>query len=170
VLNWRDNAANEEGFRIERQLEDGPWSAVGEVGANVRRYVSTGLSPGTTYRFRVASYNAAGTSNFSNEATAKTLDGARGQPRAPSNAVARLAARDQIALSWRDNANNEQGFRIERKVGSGRWAQIGQVPANAGNFRDPGLKPNTVHRYRVRAFNASGTSGFAASGAVRTPR
>jgi hypothetical protein len=84
--------------------------------------------------------------------------------------VARLAARDQIDLTWIDNANNEQGFRIERKIGTGAWAQIGEVPENTSSFRDNGLAPNTVYRYRIRAFNASGISGFAASGAMRTPQ
>jgi hypothetical protein len=169
VLNWRDNAANEQGFRIERRLGDGPWSAVGEVGANVRRYVSTGLSPGTTYGFRVASYNAVGTSDYSNEATATTFGSAR-RPQAPSDVVARLAAADEIVLSWRDNADNEQGFRIERKIRTGPWTQVGEVGPDVISLTDRDLKLNTVYRYRVRAFNAKGASGFAVSGFVRTPR
>jgi hypothetical protein len=169
ALDWRDNATNEQGFRIERRLEDGPWSAVAEVGANVRRYVSTGLSPGTTYGFRVASFNAVGTSDYSNEAAAKTFASAL-KPRPPSDVVARLAAADEIGLSWRDNANNEQGFRIERKIGTGPWTQVSEVGPDVISLTDRDLKPNTVYRYRVRAFNANGNSGFAASGAVRTPR
>jgi titin len=92
------------------------------------------------------------------------------KPSAPTNLDARAASRTQINLTWRDNANNEQGFRVERKIGTGLWTQIVELPANTTSYANGGLTRNTSYRYRVRASNAGGTSAWATSGVVRTPR
>jgi hypothetical protein len=72
-LNWQDNSNNEEGFRIERKDAAGEFKLVGTVGTNGIYHRHGGLSSGTNYVYRVAAYNRAGTSPFSNEANATTL-------------------------------------------------------------------------------------------------
>jgi hypothetical protein len=72
-LNWADNSANETGFRIERSTDGIFFAPVATVGVNVTIYDDTGLSPGTTYHYRVRAYNAAGDSTPSAPATARTL-------------------------------------------------------------------------------------------------
>jgi predicted phage tail protein len=89
---------------------------------------------------------------------------------APSTLVACAASRNQINLNWGDRSSNEQCFRIERQIGTGRWVQIAQVAADTTAFVHVGLTPNTSYRYRVRAFNTAGTSAYATSTVVRTPR
>jgi alpha-tubulin suppressor-like RCC1 family protein len=91
-------------------------------------------------------------------------------PAAPSNVLARAASRIEITLRWRDNSRTEQGFRIARTVGAAAWAPLAEVPANTTRFTDTGLTPNTRYRYRVQAYNGGGTSAFATSTAVKTPR
>ncbi len=60
-LAWQDVSDNEAGFRIERQSGTaGVWTQVGAVGANVISFSNTGLTPGTTYAYRVVGFNAAG--------------------------------------------------------------------------------------------------------------
>lgn len=68
-IDWTDNSANEDGFRIERKLSElGTWSEVGTVAANVTSFIDTALTPNSTYYYRVRSYNAAsGSSNPSEE-------------------------------------------------------------------------------------------------------
>jgi hypothetical protein len=65
-------------------------------------------------------------------------------------------------LNWSDNSGNETGFKIERCQGNNctNFAQIGTVGANATSFPDTGLARNTWYRYRVRATNGSGDSGY----------
>src|SRR5262245_25426209 len=65
-LSWRDNSANETGFIVQRApAAGGPWVQVGTAGANVVSYASTGLTPATTYFYRVCAYNSRGMSSFS---------------------------------------------------------------------------------------------------------
>jgi hypothetical protein len=74
-LAWTDNSGNETGFKIER-CGKGKNCAnaveIAQVGANVTMFSHTGLTKGTSYRYRVRAFNAAGDSAYSNIATAKT--------------------------------------------------------------------------------------------------
>ena len=78
----------------------------------------------------------------------------------------------QLILNWNDNSTNEDGFRIERKIGTGgTYAQIAQTAASASSYTDVGLTDGTSYCYRVRAFNAAGDSAFTneACGTPSTP-
>jgi len=75
-----------------------------------------------------------------------------------------------VVLSWRDNSGNEQGFVIERKAGSAPdWLPIATVGPNTRTYRDIGLIPETLCQYRVRAFNAGGSSGYSNVASVLMP-
>jgi fibronectin type III domain protein len=91
-------------------------------------------------------------------------------PNAPSNLTGTAVSTSQINLSWTDNSNNESGFSIERCLGNNctNFVQIAQVGANVTSFNNTGLARNTRYRYRVRAFNATGNSGYSNIVTVRT--
>lgn len=72
VLSWVDNASNETGFKIERKKGDGIWEQITQVGANTTSYSDTGLSPFTSYSYRVRAYIAMAHSAYSAEAKATT--------------------------------------------------------------------------------------------------
>ena len=93
-------------------------------------------------------------------------------PASPSDLGASAASRSQINLSWNDNSSNEAGFSIERCAGQSctDFAQVAQVGPNVRFYADAGLTKNTVYRYRVRAFNADGSSGYSNVAAARTLR
>ena len=70
TLTWTDNSDNETGFKIERSMDGVSFGEVATTGANVTSYADTGLTVGQQYHYRVAAYNGAGDSGFSNVATA----------------------------------------------------------------------------------------------------
>ena len=75
----------------------------------------------------------------------------------------------EIRLIWRDNSNNEDGFKIERRLGStGNWSQIATVGANVVTCNDAGLSPETTYQYRVRAYSEAGNSDYSNSVSVTT--
>jgi len=61
-------------------------------------------------------------------------------------------------LTWQDNSNNEDGFKIERNVGSG-WMEIAAVGANVTSYDDGSVSAPASealeYQYRVRAFKGS---------------
>ncbi len=157
-LTWTDNADNENGFAIERKTgSGGTWAEIDTVSANVTSYANTGLAAGTTYYYRVRAYKDAGYSSYSNEVYTATPS----RPDTPSDLTANATSCSQIDLTWTDNANNENGFAIERKTGSGgTWAQIATVGANVTSYANTGLAASTTYYYRVRAYNAVGYSPY----------
>jgi len=71
------------------------------------------------------------------------------------------ASAQAIGLSWKDNANNESGFEVQRKLGStGTWTSLTELAGNAVTYVDSGLQYGILYCYRVRAFNTAGNSGF----------
>ena len=91
-------------------------------------------------------------------------------PSAPSSLTATAISSSQIDLSWTDNSNNETGFKIERKTGSGgTYAQIDTVSASATTYSNTGLSEETTYYYRVRAYNSSGNSAYSNESSSTTP-
>ena len=78
-------------------------------------------------------------------------------PNAPSNLTGSVVA-GQIALNWTDNSTNETGFKIERRTGTGNYAQIGSVSSNILNYTDATASIGVSFTYRVYSFNATGNS------------
>ena len=93
-------------------------------------------------------------------------------PSAPSGLAATAVSSTQINLAWADNSNNEDGFRIERCKGSSctNFAEIATVGAGVSTYPNTGLTKNTTYRYRVRAFNAGGSSAYSNIASATTPR
>jgi hypothetical protein len=74
--------------------------------------------------------------------------------------VTSTATAGQLTLNWADNSNNESGFRIERSTNGGSFSQIGTVGANITRFTDTAVASFTTYNYRVRAYNAYGSSNY----------
>ena len=169
-LTWTDNSNNENGFKVEQSTDGTNFTQIAMLASNAVSHSAIGLTPSTTYTFRVVSFNDAGNSQFSNTASATTSAAPPAVPAAPSGLTATGVSRTQINLSWVDNSNNESGFRIERckNANCTNYVQVAQVGANVTTFADTGLTKNTTYRYRVRAFNAGGNSAYSAPATGKT--
>ncbi|MFN9754865.1 MAG: hypothetical protein ACK58X_00480 [Planctomycetota bacterium] len=71
-LTWTDTATTETGYRVERSTNGTTFALAATLGANVVSWSDTGRTANTTYWYRVAATNAAGSSAFSNVASATT--------------------------------------------------------------------------------------------------
>jgi len=158
-LGWTDRSNNEARFEVERKEETGEdWSQIETTDPNATTFSDAGLTPNTTYLYRIRACNAVGCSAYSNEAGATTDDVA---PEAPSGLSASPTGSTTVSLTWTDGSNNETRFEIERRIGAaGDWIQIGGSDPDATVFGDTGLTPNTTYTYRVRACNAVGCSAY----------
>jgi len=91
-------------------------------------------------------------------------------PAAPSGLSASAISESEIQLTWNDNSNNEDGFRVYEAVGSctANFAEIGDVAQGEQSARIYGLAADTLHCYRITAFNAAGESSFSNNASART--
>jgi hypothetical protein len=158
-LAWSDNSTNENGFAIERSADGVNFSQITTVAANLTSYSNTGLTASTTYFYRVRAFNNAGSSSYSNVASATTA-ALSAPPAAPANLAATPISKNRINLVWSDLANNETGFKIERSLDGTSFTQVGTVGANVTSFASTGLQANTKYYYRVRANNSAGNSAY----------
>ncbi|MBN2102517.1 fibronectin type III domain-containing protein [bacterium] len=75
TLNWSDNSHDEQGFRIEQSMDGNHFSRIAVTMADSSHYTVTGLTPWTTYTYRVCSFNdIPGNSVYSNTASATTQE------------------------------------------------------------------------------------------------
>ena len=121
-------------------------------------YSYQGLSPGSTYHWKVIAKNqyGAASNTFSSFTTANV-------PLPPSDAVPAAITSTSIQFTWTDNASDENGYRIYRSLSAGGpFVQAGSdLPANSVSFADTGLQVNQRYFYRITPFNDQGEGTFA---------
>jgi uncharacterized protein (TIGR02145 family) len=79
-------------------------------------------------------------------------------PLPPIDLTATVISTTQVNLLWTDKSTNEDGFKIQRKTGSGNFTDIGSVGKDVINYSDNGLTPATTYTYRVYGYNNVGPS------------
>ncbi len=93
-------------------------------------------------------------------------------PAAPTGLTATVSSPTQIDLTWTDNASNEDGYRIERAAaGTTTFTEIGiqgAFVAEVAFFWSTGLSAATAYSYRVRAYNAAGSSPYSNTATTTT--
>jgi len=185
TLNFIDNSVKEVGFAIERATNS--TFTTGLTTFNLVNpdptvpstvvFTDTGVARNTYYWYRVVAIgptvgdtqvytNSIGFPTMSADSVSDTkgpvLTGTAPTPPAdPTNLTATLQAGPQVNLTWRDNANNETGFTVERCAGAGcldaDMARIAVAPQrnNTGNtsYVDTTVTPGNTYRYRVAAIN-----------------
>ncbi len=163
TLSWQSVAAAD-GYKVERATAStGPWTQVGQTASNVTSYTNTGLTPGTTYYYRVRSFNEFGDSDPSVTVAGMT------SPAAPTNLTASAASASQINLTWQNNTAGQTAVKVERATASsGPWSQIASVSGTTTSYSSTGLSSLTTYYYRVRAANAGGDSAYSTTANATT--
>jgi GEVED domain/Fibronectin type III domain/Pregnancy-associated plasma protein-A len=88
--------------------------------------------------------------------TAYTLNYPPPAVAAPSNFSVVLTSGGNVQLSWKDNANNEMGYFIERANSpTDGFGSIGGVDANVTSFTDNTINSNSTYYYRIRPSNTT---------------
>ncbi|MBN1832632.1 MAG: beta-propeller fold lactonase family protein [Deltaproteobacteria bacterium] len=81
-------------------------------------------------------------------------------PIAPTNLVAETDSAFEINLSWTDNSDDENGFKIERTRYGGLYTGIAIVGPDETLYTDTELDSYTTYYYRVLAYNDAGDSDY----------
>jgi fibronectin type 3 domain-containing protein len=149
-------------------VSGGPYASIA-TGLTGTSYTDAAVTNGTTYFYVVTASNSAGESANSTQVSA-TPTAPPTAPVAPSNLVATAISSTQVNLAWSDNSSNENGFQIERSTNGNLYTQIATVGSNVSTFSNTGLSGNKKYFYRVRAFNAVGTSAYSNEASTKTPR
>ena len=154
-LTWADNSTTEDGFTIDHSDDGSTWAFEADVGVDVTAYGDTGLTPGTTHYYRVRAFETSTNSGWSNTANATTDQVA---PAAPTGLTATAQSQTQIDLTWADNANNEDNYRVDRSTDGVNFSPLISLPADSIAYSNTGLAASQTYFYQVVAVNAVGSA------------
>ena len=165
-LSWtapNDGGTPLTGYRIEGSADaGGTWSdLVANTGNAATIYMHQGLTPNTTWYYRVSAINSVGTGPASNVANATTETATA--PMSPTRLIATALGESQINLSWTAPLNAGgtaiTGYQIEVSLNAGTiWSMLVTNTGNAATtYAHTDLTPSTAYHYRVRAINSVGT-------------
>ena len=143
-LFWIDNSDNESGFKIFRNSK-----LIKTTKADVTDFNDSNLDSGVSYTYEVKAFNESGDSP-SDVVTITTLQSV---PADPSGLKASEIKSNMITLIWKDNSDNEDGFRVERN-----GTVIGYLSKNMTSFTDRTVEAETTYKYSIKAINKAGES------------
>ncbi len=87
---------------------------------------------------------------------------------APSSLTAAVISESEVKLSWIDNSDYEDGFKIERDSGGG-FEQIAEVTADVTEYLDSdGLPVDSFYSYRVYAYAILKVSDYSPIATIST--
>ncbi len=170
-LAWQDNSDSESQLIVQRSESDsGPWTNIGTVDPDTESLTDPGpFDCGTTYYYQVIAQRTSGgvpgklpasmVSSAPCPVASATTPGC--EPGTPTDGVARPLNENKIQIGWKDNSDDETGFKVERSPdGTGSWQLIATLGPDL-EFHlddDAALQCGTTYFYRVTATSDSGDS------------
>lgn len=170
AVTWGDNAIDEEGYELQRR--DGacdagtPWLALHTASPNETSFEDTGLPLDTQYCYRITTYKTGETSRPVIASTTTLV------PTPPGPLLATPSNTTTVGLTWADNTDGEDGFRVQRCEGAGciDYADLVTLGAETTSYSDVSPCEDTAYEYRVEAFViGEWTSDPSASAPAATP-
>lgn len=130
---------------------------------NVEHLYELNLAPG---RYVLQVHKPASGRDSNSETYALAFKFEAGIPLAADNASATTQSSSEIQLAWNDNAGNETGYRIERRVSGGSFSTLVTLPSGTTSHTDSTCVPGTAYDYQIIAFNDSGDASAASASAT----
>ncbi len=183
TITWTDNSTNETGFEVQSSVNDATnFQFLVTAGVDEESYVNTGLSPTTTYFYRVRAINGSGESAYTNNASATTsavssnhevigytlINASTDLP------IGTINEGDEIdlsvvgsALSIRVDTDPSVVGSIRRRFDGGAFVTDNDAPyamgtETNGDYSDMGLVAGSTYQAKAVAYtgaNLSGTQG-----------
>ena len=151
TLSWSQVAGNT-GYKVERKIGAGSWSDLITKGTGVNSHVDLGLSPGTTYYYRVSTNSVSGYSAPCSERSAIT------KPAQPTLSAPASITNTQMVLGW-GAVTGAASYTLQYKVAGGVYANFAGCINIAGtSCTVTGLTAPNQYFFQVKAANTGGES------------
>ncbi len=174
AVNWEASPDAEAGYHVYRggsplgpftRLTGASATAANPLGSPITgtSYADGTATPGETYTYLVKAVkmetSASGT--YANQSLGEAATVSLG-PIAPTGLHVVATGTTAYALSWRDHADNETGYEVERRdLATGAWSVIAVLPTNSIGYTDTAAPAGVVCHYRVRATGSAAASEYA---------
>jgi len=163
IVSWDWFASSPNGFVIERSTSSGSgYSVIANLTGTDRTYTDAGRTRGTTYYYHIYAQNDCPFNS------AKSLVSGISpiDPALPTNLVMKVdSINNTLRVSWKDNANNETKYAIQRISAQGGSSMI-DVSANDTAYVDDQVVTCTTYKYFVWVYSDCQTSGLKSATSV----
>lgn len=160
LVTWNDNTNLENGTIVERK--DGLTNDYEEIGLSSTdqpSFIDLNIEPDKIYYYRARHTTTEGfRTPYSNEDTAYVpfLP-----PAAPTDLKINEFVPNQVyGLSWKDNADDEEGYEMQRREGTFGPTKSYFFPANTIAYNDTIPDPSKAYFYKIRAYKGDLYSSF----------
>jgi chitodextrinase/putative cell wall-binding protein len=142
-------------YRVMRRAGTAEFAEVASIPAGTRTFADSGLTPGTSYTYRLDAVDAAGNRASGPQGTQATVSLDAAPPAWPStrNLVERNLAQTTVRLAWTQATDNVAvtGYRVFRGT-----TLIGSTPPDVRVIDVAGLTAGTRYTFSVQAIDAAG--------------
>jgi outer membrane protein assembly factor BamB len=163
-----DNSTGPLIYNVFRGTEPGHESFLVQVEGT--SYTDSSITPGITYYYVVTAINPAGSSDLSNEVSAKAP--IVSPPPAVTNLTATIVG-DVIRLTWTPPSYTGglpiTEYIIYRGVDPSLLSIYATTPGNTTSFDDTNYEPGTTYYYKIQAVNAQGKGELSSVVSVVAP-
>jgi hypothetical protein len=159
LLSWNESDYASKYIIESSSSYSGPYDKIAEINSGSTSYTNSELLSNTTYYYRIEAINTKGTSDYSEIVSVKTnIDSLTMIPVAPNNFNVNLTE-NQINLSWRDNSDNENNFKLEYKWNKSSSFELLQLlDPNTQNYNYTRNEDDSIIVFRISALNNYGQS------------
>ena len=162
TVNWNDNSTNETNYVLERSLNGTAFSVIATLPANTTSYNETGLTPNTSYYYRVKAVNATDSSVYTANATIVTPP----VPSAPTQATNPIPANNNtnvelnngnLLLKW-TGSTNTNNYTVFFGTDPQNLASVATIPYSATpSYQLTNLNTATNYYWRIDSSNSLGS-------------
>jgi len=157
-LEWTKNDTSTDGeFEVHRSTDGTNFSIVADgLSPSTTSYTDTGLLDGVKYTYKIARVDANGDKSFSSEKATTTPI-----PQ-PTDYQVDAVVQDDVDLSWTDNSNNEQGYRVYGSTDEGgSWTNLSGDISPTTTYTAAGLRDGEKYRFALEVFTDDATTTIA---------
>ena len=158
TLTWQ-TVANAVSYELASKHGNTDWQSVGGVLTGTS-YTHSGLTPGTTYYYRIRALNAnsvQGAWSAEVQEIPSAVPVATPVPTPAAPTLTATAGGGQIMLTWQTVAN-AVSYELASKDGDADWQSVGGVLTGT-SYTHENLTAGTTYHYRIRGLNANGVQG-----------
>ena len=174
VIRWTRNPTTGQPYtsqELQVSINGAAYVASATLSGTSTSHTTGTFSPNSTYRYRLRAVNSSGSSAW---AYTPTVRRPPSLPAAPTGATVTRGSDTSQTIRWTNHSPTSstapyQKVQIQRwRVGTGTWATIATLTGAPTSYVDKSTTSNERYRYRVRAYNTSGYSGFSTTDYVST--
>jgi len=161
-LTWEDNIIGEEGFIIERKINNYEFEVIDTTLYDVTVYADRTFGEDNKNKdnqelyYRIKAFKG---DDYFSQYEESNIDIELGRP---TELTLNQQNYTSVYLSWLDNSNGEEGFVIEKMEinNSAIWEEIGVVQEGIQIFRDNNIEVNDSIKYTVYAYRGAMKSEY----------